>query len=72
VQYGGRVTDDFDKRLLCTITSVWFTEQLLRPGFSFHDGKNRFVLKFLAGISRLGVLVKALSDVVALHFALPN
>ena len=38
VQYGGRVTDDFDKRLLCTFTSVWFSEALLQPGFKFYEG----------------------------------
>ena len=38
VQYGGRVTDDFDKRLLCTFTNVWFSEGLLQPGFKFYEG----------------------------------
>ena len=38
VQYGGRVTDDFDKRLLCTFTSVWFSEALLTEGFKFYEG----------------------------------
>ncbi|XP_063235253.1 dynein axonemal heavy chain 5 [Bacillus rossius redtenbacheri] len=36
VQYGGRVTDDFDKRLLTTFTQVWFCDVLLRPGFEFY------------------------------------
>ena len=38
VQYGGRVTDDFDKRLLNTITHVWFTEALISPAYKFYDG----------------------------------
>ncbi|XP_060534779.1 dynein axonemal heavy chain 5 isoform X2 [Cylas formicarius] len=38
VQYGGRVTDDFDKRLLTTFTQVWFCDVLLRPGFEFYRG----------------------------------
>ena len=38
VQYGGRVTDDFDKRLLNTFTSVWFNDTLLIQGFKFHEG----------------------------------
>nr|XP_022920640.1 dynein heavy chain 5, axonemal [Onthophagus taurus] len=36
VQYGGRVTDDFDKRLLTTFTQVWFCDVLLRQGFEFY------------------------------------
>ena len=35
-QYGGRVTDDFDKRLLCTFTQLWFSDRLLQPGFDFY------------------------------------
>lgn len=38
VMYGGRVTDDFDKRLLVTFTSVWFNESLLTANFEFHRG----------------------------------
>ncbi len=38
VQYGGRVTDDFDKRLLNTFTSVWFSDNIFNPGFKFYEG----------------------------------
>lgn len=38
VQYGGRVTDDFDKRLLTTFTAVWFCESLLTSSFEFYKG----------------------------------
>ena len=38
VQYGGRVTDDFDKRLLNTFTSVWFNSELMSPEFNFYEG----------------------------------
>ena len=38
VQYGGRVTDDFDKRLLNTFTSTWFCEGLLHGHFELYKG----------------------------------
>ena len=38
VQYGGRVTDDFDRRLLNTFTSVWFNENICDNGFKFYEG----------------------------------
>ncbi|XP_014480405.1 PREDICTED: dynein heavy chain 8, axonemal [Dinoponera quadriceps] len=38
VQYGGRVTDDYDKRLLNTFAKVWFSDALFAEGFVFHKG----------------------------------
>ncbi|XP_018911445.2 dynein axonemal heavy chain 5 [Bemisia tabaci] len=49
VQYGGRVTDDFDKRLLVTFTHVWFCDVLLRPGFEFYKGYKVPITRNLQG-----------------------
>ncbi|XP_054710373.1 dynein axonemal heavy chain 5-like [Uloborus diversus] len=38
VKYGGRVTDDYDRRLLSTYTDEWFNETILQPNFEFHPG----------------------------------
>ena len=40
VQYGGRVTDDFDKRLLNTYARVWFSQEMFKETFKFYQGYN--------------------------------
>ncbi|RVE46462.1 hypothetical protein evm_008872 [Chilo suppressalis] len=44
VQYGGRVTDDYDNRLLVTFTKVWFSDQLFSDDFQFYKGYG--IMKF--------------------------
>ncbi|XP_070784429.1 dynein axonemal heavy chain 5 [Enoplosus armatus] len=58
VQYGGRVTDDLDKRLLNTFTRVWFSENTFSDKFCFYKGysipgKAKTVQDFLQHIEAL-------------------
>ncbi|XP_043247781.1 dynein axonemal heavy chain 8 [Colletes gigas] len=45
VQYGGRVTDDYDKRLLNTFAKLWFSEALFTEDFVFFKGYPILVYK---------------------------
>ncbi|KAH0622614.1 hypothetical protein JD844_025060 [Phrynosoma platyrhinos] len=47
VQYGGRVTDDFDKRLLNCFARVWFSEKMFESTFCFYTGYKIPVCKTL-------------------------
>jgi dynein heavy chain len=38
VQYGGRVTDDFDHHLMTTFAREHFTEKILSSDFQFYPG----------------------------------
>ncbi|XP_019624088.1 PREDICTED: dynein heavy chain 8, axonemal-like [Branchiostoma belcheri] len=57
VQYGGRVTDDFDKRLLNTYAKVWFNEAMFADSFQYYIGykipKCKTLKEFLEAIEAL-------------------
>jgi hypothetical protein len=43
VQYGGRVTDDYDKRLLNTYAKEWFSDKMFDEAFLFYKGWFRVI-----------------------------
>lgn len=45
VQYGGRVTDDYDKRLLNTFAKLWFLDAIFSEDFAFYKGYPVLVYK---------------------------
>eukprot|EP00327_Prymnesium_parvum_P015479 CAMPEP_0113272674 /NCGR_PEP_ID=MMETSP0008_2-20120614/23450_1 /TAXON_ID=97485 /ORGANISM="Prymnesium parvum" /LENGTH=4484 /DNA_ID=CAMNT_0000122153 /DNA_START=48 /DNA_END=13502 /DNA_ORIENTATION=+ /assembly_acc=CAM_ASM_000153 len=42
VQYGGKITDDFDRRLFNTYGKSWLTEKCLAPDFVFMPGNDQY------------------------------
>ena len=55
VQYGGRVTDDFDKILLNTKAKVWFRDAMFSKSFCFYKG---YVSPVVSIVIRMGVVFK--------------
>ncbi|XP_039248303.2 dynein axonemal heavy chain 5-like isoform X1 [Styela clava] len=57
IQYGGRVTDDYDKRLLNTFAKVWFSEAMFHSNFVFYKGYSiphcKTVIQYLDYIKEL-------------------
>jgi len=52
VQYGGRVTDDRDKRLLITYAESWFSDAMLQSKFNFF--KDKSITYEMANFNKLG------------------
>ncbi|KFB36573.1 AGAP007675-PA-like protein [Anopheles sinensis] len=60
VQYGGRVTDDYDKRLLNTFARVWFSDAMFDESFRFYREyrimRFRTLEEYLAEIDRMPLI----------------
>lgn len=60
VHYGGRVTDDYDKRLLNTYAKVWFFENIFQDLFEFYKGykipKCRTLDEYQSNIDNLPII----------------
>jgi len=44
VQYGGKITDDFDRRLFNTYGKSWLTERCLGSDFQFMPGNDQYMI----------------------------
>uniref|UniRef100_H2ZG63 Uncharacterized protein n=1 Tax=Ciona savignyi TaxID=51511 RepID=H2ZG63_CIOSA len=62
VNYGGRVTDDYDKRLLNTFCKVWFGEQMFDAKFSFF-AKGGYVIPRCGTVADYRLAIANLPDV---------
>jgi len=43
INYGGRVTDDWDRRCLRTILKKFYTDNALNGNYQFSEAKNYFI-----------------------------
>lgn len=57
VHYGGRVTDDYDKRLLSTFCRQWFGDFMFSPSFQYYPGYyimgHKLVTQYLEEIDQM-------------------
>ncbi|CRK87169.1 CLUMA_CG000977, isoform A [Clunio marinus] len=47
VQYGGRVTDNFDKRLLNCFAKAYFSDEMFKDTFAYYSEKDKFSYKIV-------------------------
>ncbi|RKO94376.1 dynein heavy chain and region D6 of dynein motor-domain-containing protein [Blyttiomyces helicus] len=69
VHYGGRVTDDFDRRLLNTYGKVWFGDHMFLDTFAFYKG---YIIPHLKSVEEYRNSIESLPlidtpDVFGLH-----
>ncbi|TPX71761.1 hypothetical protein SpCBS45565_g00838 [Spizellomyces sp. 'palustris'] len=69
VHYGGRVTDDFDRRLLNTYGKVWFGDHMFTDTFAFYKG---YTIPHLKSVDEYRTSIESLPlidtpDVFGLH-----
>jgi len=70
VHYGGRITDEYDKRLLLTFCKLWFCDNMLQDGFMFSEGYANPKLKVLEDYHKFieDLPSNANPNVYGLHF----
>ena len=48
INYGGRVTDDWDRRCLMTILRKFYTQEILSNKYSFSEAKEYYIPEYQA------------------------